>query len=173
MNTDTSTSGTDHALVPRRYTDVRAALQLSYEEEISGAAYFAHLASLFEGRPHEALMLLARIEAVTAAAIRPLVVHYGIEPQPSATLRAAGRAEAERRRGQSWAMLVAEMARDFPAYVVEFDEIIALAPAEDRAGLAVLRDHEVAAVDFAQMERAGDPGSLSPLHDFLARYQVA
>ena len=171
MNTDTH--GMDGALAPRRYTDFRAALQLSYEEEISGAAYFAGLASFFDGRPHEALMLLARIEAVTAAAIRPLIVHYGIDAQPSATLRAEGRAAAESRRGHSWAMLVAEMARDFPAYVAEFDEIIALAPAAERASLAVLRDHEVAAVDFAWLELAGDAESLSPLHDFLVRYQVS
>lgn len=171
MNSEVT--GTDGALAPRRYTDFRAALQLSYEEEISGAAYFAELAGFFDGRPQAALMLLARIEAVTAAAIRPLVVQYGIEAQPAAALRAAGRAAAETRRGHSWAMLVAEMARDFPAYVAEFDEIIALAPASERAGLAVLRDHEVAAVDFARLERAGDPGSLSPLQGFLARYQVA
>jgi len=171
MNTDPG--GRDGALAPRRYTDFRAALQLSYEEEISGAAYFAHLAGVFDGRPQEALMLLARIEAATAAAIRPLVVQYGIETQPAATLRAEGRAAADSRRGHSWAMLVAEMARDFPAYVAEFEEIIALAPAAERAGLAVLRDHEVAAVEFARMELSGDPGSLSPLHDFLNRHQVA
>lgn len=171
MNTDTQ--GPAGALAPRRYTDFRAALQLSYEEEVSGAAYFAELAGFFDGRPHEALMLLARIEAVTAAAIRPLVARYAIDAAPSATLRAKGCAAAESRRGHGWAMLVAEMARDFPAYIAEFDEIIALAPEAERAGLAVLRDHEVAAVDFARMELAGDPGSLSPLHDFLTRYQVA
>lgn len=170
---ETDTQGPADALAPRRYTDFRAALQLSYEEEVSGAAYFAELAGFFDGRPHEALMLLARIEAVTAAAIRPLVVHYGIEAQPSATLRAAGRTAAESRRGHSWPMLVAEMARDFPAYVAEFDEIIALAPAAERASLSVLRDHEVAAVDFARLELAGDAESLSPLKGFLARYQVA
>jgi hypothetical protein len=48
-----------------------------------------------------------------------------------------------------------------------------LAPTAERAGLAVLRDHEVAAVEFARMERACDPGSLPSLHDFLSSHQVA
>lgn len=49
----------------------------------------------------------------------------------------------------------------------------ALAPAAQRAGVAVLRAHEAAAVDFARMELSGYPGGLSPPHDVLSRHQVA
>ena len=42
-----------------------------------------------------------------------------------------------------------------------------MAPEEDLYALKKLTNHEVAAIEFAKRELAGDPDSLSPLCDYL------
>lgn len=156
--------------VPRTFTDYRAALVMAVQEEIAGEAYFARLAELHPGRGRQALALLSRVEAATAAATRPLVERHNLALDPPEALRAAGRAEADRDGARPWPDFVAAMAENYPAFTAEFEQIAALAPAEDAALCAVLVDHEVAAVDFARLEAAGDPGSFAPLEAFLARH---
>lgn len=158
------------AQVPRTFTDYHAALVMAVQEEIAGEAYFARLAELHPGRGRQALTLLARVEAATAAATRPLVERHGLALDPPSTLRAAGRAEADRDGATPWPDFVAAMAENYPAFTAEFEQIAALAPPEDAALCAILVDHEVAAVDFARLEAVGNADSFAPLEAFLARH---
>lgn len=158
------------AQLPRTFTDYRAALVMAVQEEIAGEAYFARLAELYPGRAAEALRLLAALEAATAAATRPLVDRHGLSLAAPETLCAAGRAEADRDGTAPWPVFVAAMAENYPAFTAEFEQIAALAPPEDRPLCAIFVDHEVAAVDFARLEVAGDPDSHAPLEAFLARH---
>lgn len=155
----------------REFSDYRTALILSYDEEISGEAYFERLATFFAGRSSQALLLLARIERVTAAAIRPLLDRHGFVATDHSRLRADGLAEANRKSGVSWQELVEGMAVDFPAFVEEFEQVERLAPASDRELIRVLTDHEVAGIEFARREVTADPRSLDPLKDFLKAYE--
>jgi len=43
-----------------------------------------------------------------------------------------------------------------------------MAPIEDLTALSVLTDHEIAVIDFAKRELAGDPDSTAPLYLYLA-----
>jgi hypothetical protein len=158
------------AQLPRTFTDYRAALVMAVQEEIAGEAYFARLSEIHSGRASEALRLLAAVEATTAAAVRPLVERNDLQLADAAALRTAGRAEAERDGAAAWPEFVRGMVENYPAFTAEFEQMVALAPAEDRALCAVLVDHEVAAVDFARLEAAGDPESFAPLKAFLARH---
>ena len=87
-------------------------------------------------------------------------------------LQSEGRREAEGRRGTGWNELITQMAEEFPAYVTEFEEILAMAPVADARELGILVDHEAAAVEFARLERAGNAKSHAPLHAFIDRYAI-
>jgi len=152
----------------RVFSDFPATLVLFYEEEISGEAYFARMADFYPGRERRALLLLAEIERRTASAMRPLLERHGLAVADTVALAAAGRAEAEQRSSASWQKLVADMVSGFPVFVAEFEQLEQLAPASDRSVVRVLTRHEVAAVEFAVLEYAGNVDSLCPLEEFLA-----
>ena len=59
------------------------------------------------------------------------------------------------------------MLNRYPGYVKEFATLERMAPEEDLYVLKKLTNHEVAAIEFAKRELAGDPDSLAPLCDYL------
>jgi dimethylamine/trimethylamine dehydrogenase len=56
----------------------------------------------------------------------------------------------------------------YPGYLDDFKGLENMAPAEDLPALNILTDHEVAVIEFAKMELAGNPDSLLPLNRYLA-----
>ncbi len=154
----------------RIFPDYQSALLICYQEEISGEGYFAGLADQFSGRPREALLMMARMERVTAAVLRPLITAHGLRTEDEAALLAGGRAEAVRQRGITWERFTAGMAEEYHIYMDEFDQLSRLAPEADQAAASIASDHEQALIDFARREVAGDPESLKPIEQFLARH---
>lgn len=143
-------------------------LLLYYEEEVMGAAYFLGLADHIAGDGVRGkLELLAAVERRAAEAARPLLDKYGLEPRGEAVLAALGRSHVARHRGLSWPEFVAHMAKRYPAYIDEFEALERMAPAADRPALEALTRHEVAAIDFANRELAGEPDSTAPLKDYI------
>ena len=59
------------------------------------------------------------------------------------------------------------MVNRYPGYLEDFTALERMAPEEDRYALNNLTDHEVAAIEFAKRELAGDPDSLASLYDYL------
>jgi hypothetical protein len=55
----------------------------------------------------------------------------------------------------------------YPAYLEEFNALEQMAPSEDLEALSILTTHEVAVIDFAEKELAGNSGSLTPLLQYL------
>ncbi len=159
------------AISARVFPDYHAALRTCFEEEISGEGYFTGLARQFSGRPREALLMMVRMERVTAAALRPLIGRYGIAAADEASLFAQGAAEAAAQAGLTWEGLTGRMAAEYPAYMEEFDQLLRLAPAADRAPAALAAEHERALIDFARQETAGHASSLEPMARFLARHE--
>jgi dimethylamine/trimethylamine dehydrogenase len=157
---------------PRVFPDYATALRLCYEEELSGEGYFAGLAGQFTGRPRDALLLMARMERVTAAALRAPLARHRIAAADDAALIARGAAEASAQAGIAWEALTRRMAEDYPAYLEEFGQLLRLAPAADAAPAALALEHERVLIDFAHREIAGDPASLAPLEAFLARHET-
>jgi hypothetical protein len=121
------------AISARVFPDYPAALRTCFEEEISGEGYFTGLAAQFSGRPRDALLMMARMERVTAAALRPLIARHGIPTADEAALSAEGAAEAAAQAGLTWEDLTRRMAAEYPAYMAEFDQLLRLAPAADQA----------------------------------------
>ena len=149
-------------------TDYRERLLLYYEEEVMGAAYFTGLARHFGGAAErEKLARLAEVELRAAEAVRPLLAKHGLVPRDVSVLKPLGEAHVERHRRYSWADLMTYMAARYPAYLEEFKELERLAPEDDLPALKLLTHHEVATIDFANKEIAGDPDSLASIREYL------
>ena len=136
-----------------------------FEDEISGEAYFYGLAEHFAER--EKTILLARVERRAAEAVRPLLQKYGLEPREESAIHAQGKSYVEVHRSYSWHEFMTYIIKRYPGYLDDFANLENLAPAEDLPALNILTEHEVAVIEFAEMELAGDPDSLIPLNRYL------
>jgi hypothetical protein len=154
----------------RIFPDYRSVLLVCYEEEVSGEGYFAGMARQFSGRQRDALLMIVRMEQIPARVLHALIVRHGIAANDAATLYAEGEAEAARSKGMSWDALTRSMADEYPVYKKEFDQLERLAPAEDRAPVAIAAEHERVLIEFGRREVSGDPRSIEKLKQFLARY---
>jgi hypothetical protein len=140
-----------------------------YEAEVKGEAYFQGLADhIGDSAEHEKLALLAAVEHHAAAMTRPLVDSHGLTPRNETELLAMGKAGVARHRDFDWLAFVDYMLVRFPAYIDEFETLERMAPDADLPILKFLTLHEVVTIDFAKMEKAGDPNSMAPLHEYLA-----
>jgi len=142
-----------------------ATLLSYYEDEISGEAYFYALADHFDER--DKLILLARIERDAAQVIEPLLEKYDLSPRNEAELKNQGRSYLGLHQSYSWSEFMTYIVERYPAYLDEFRALEAMAPAEDLPELNLLTEHEVAVIDFAKKELAGNTDSLLPLMRYL------
>lgn len=143
-------------------------LQLYYEEEIEGEAYFARLAARFADPDcHRKLHLLAEVERHAAAGVAPLIARHGLSPRARAALTASGHAEADA-TALDWSALMAGMRQSYPGYLAAFAALEALGPPEDRDLLSFLTEHEVAAIRFLEQEALDPTRSTAPLETYLA-----
>ncbi len=136
-----------------------------YEDEIRGEAYFYTLAEHFD--ESEKFILLARIERRAADAIRPLLEKYGLKPRDESVIEDEGRSYLDEHRSYSWPEFMAYIVKRYPGYLDEFKALEQMAPAADLPALTILTNHEAVVIDFAKKEIAGDPGSLTPLIQYL------
>lgn len=157
---------------PRRFDHYPSALILFWEEEIGGIAFFRALSQGFVGRQKRALELLAEAEVITADLLRPLLDKYGLKAADPEGLTAGGIREAKALGEVSWAELLKRWQVGFPDFVDEFEQIERLAPPPDLPRLKCVTAHEIAAVDFLNLELQGSADSLRPLEDFVATYAV-
>ncbi len=143
-------------------------LLLYHEEEVMGEAYFRELRQHFErDDQRDKLDLLSRVERVAAESIRPLIERYRLVPRPGPELAAAGLAWIGRHKTFDWRDFVADMAERYPQYLLDFEALERMAPDEDRPAIRILNEHEVAAIEFARMELAGNPDSAAPLVRYI------
>ena len=136
-----------------------------YEEEIEGEAYFYGLVEHFEEQ--EKLTVLARVERRAAESVVPLLEKYELVPRDESELKIRGEGYVGRHASFDWFEFMTYMVNRYPGYLEDFTALERMAPEEDLCALNVLTDHEVAAIEFAKRELAGDPGSLAPLYDYL------
>ena len=138
-----------------------------YEEEIMGEAYFYGLRKYFD--ESEKLVLLARVERCAAEAVLPLLKKYNLSARDESVLKSEGEGHIARHQSYDWPDLMSYIVKRYPGYLDDFKALERLAPDEDLPALKTLADHEVAAIEFAQMEIAQDPDSLAPLHRYLGQ----
>jgi len=140
-----------------------------FEEEIMGEAYFRGLMDHFDHPDQKAkLMLLADVERHAAEAVRPLLRRHGLVPRSDAVLGLEETRQIAEHGSWSWSEFVTYMSVRYPLYMDDFEGLEKMAPAPDLPALKFLTAHEVAAIDFADLEVAGNPASAEPLRRYLA-----
>jgi dimethylamine/trimethylamine dehydrogenase len=136
-----------------------------YEDEIRGEAYFFALAEYFE--ESDKIILLGKVERCAAQAVVPLLQKYGLEPREDTIIHAEGNSHLWGHEDYTWTEFLTYIINRYPAYLDDFNGLESMAPNEDLYALKKLTEHEVAAIDFAKKELAGDPDSLSPLRQYM------
>ena len=136
-----------------------------FEDEISGEAYFYGLAEHFTER--EKTTLLARVERRAAETVRPLLDKYGLRPRDESLIHDQGKGYVKVHQSYSWHDFMNHIIKRYPGYLDDFKGLEDMAPYEDLPALNLLTDHEVAVIDFAKMELAGNPDSLLALNRYL------
>lgn len=151
--------------VTKKYLET---LLLYFEEEIMGEAYFYGLAENFpEPHQREKMILLAKVERRAAEAVKPLLIKHNLKARPDCDLHEIGKMDIEKSFQMGWNGYVDYMVERFPKYMPEFHALEAMAPLEDLTELKVLTNHEVAAIEFANLEQAGKSNSVQPLFAYL------
>ena len=149
-----------------RATDKYLKTLLSYyEEEIEGEAYFYGLVDHFEQQ--EKLTVLARVERRAAESVVPLLEKYELVPRDESELKTRGEGYVGRHASLNWFEFMTYIVNRYPGYLEDFTTLERMAPEEDLYALKNMTVHEVAAIEFAKRELAGDPDSLAPLYDYL------
>ena len=136
-----------------------------YEDEIRGEAYFFALADHFE--EYEKMILLGKVERCAAEAVVPLLQKYGLTPRDESIIQAEGNRHLWGHETYTWVEFLNHIVDRYPGYLDDFNGLEAIAPSEDLYALKALTEHEIAAIDFARKELAGDPASMVPLLQYL------
>ena len=116
--------------------------------------------------------LLARVERRDAEVVEPLLRKRHLTARGEAVLKSLGEAGVAAHRDYGWHEFMAYMVARYPGYVDDFERLERLAPDADLPALKLLTRHEVAAIEFAAGELAGEAGSTAPLHRYLEQCMV-
>ena len=139
-----------------------------YEEEVMGEIYFFELGFHFDSdvvRRH--FRLLSRVERHAANMVEPLLEKYNLQPRSVHTLAHLGSESVKRHQDYNWGEFVDYMLKRYPLFMDDFHYLENLAPVKDRPYLQALSQHELAAIEFAEREFAGDRTSEDALKTYL------
>ena len=146
----------------------------SYEDELRGEGFFAALAALEPiPRRAEVWRRMLAIEHVTTQALLSAAQALGVANHDPQALRAEGAAEADEWRALGWHGALLVMRDEFPAYLTEFDGLLAQSPPAYAPLIDLLIRHEVAFIDFATAELAGQADSMAVLDTYLSQARAA
>ena len=146
----------------------------SYEDELRGEGFFASLAALDPiPRRAEVWRKMLAIEQVTTQALLSAAQALGVANHDPQALRAEGAAEADDWRALGWDGALLVMRDEFPAYLTEFDGLLAQTPPAYAPLIDLLIRHEVAFIDFATAELAGQADSMAVLDTYLSQARAA
>ena len=93
---------------------------------------------------------------------------YDLKPRLDKELFKSAEKDIKRSVSLGWNGLIDHIVESYPNYMPEFQALEAMTPSEDIAYLKRLSAHEVAAIEFATLEQAGDKDSLKPLQVYIA-----
>jgi hypothetical protein len=136
--------------------EYRALLVEAYKGELLGDALFGAFAERETGDHAEKLRALQRIEANTAAQLRPLVDAAGaiVTADDEVTTQAQGAKIGE--AGIPWDAFMKGLHDGLPPYLASFVRLRSIAPDPSDPALVALVNHEQAINAFAELELAGN-----------------
>lgn len=101
---------------------------------------------------------LYQLEVETGAAMRQLLIRHGLPVVELEESKRAGLAEAERIARLPWHDMMKAFADDLPATIDDYRalEMACAFEGRDAAAMRLLVEHEVASLNFAQLELRGE-----------------
>lgn len=137
----------------------------SYQAELLGELLFERLADSTDNRDvQRKLAVLGRMEARTAALLRPVLERHGISTDPDAETLKNAEAYATAAASMAWTELLESLEPNTKQYVERYEQLRALSDDQDQGVVDALLAHERALCEFARRELSGDTShSLDPI----------
>jgi hypothetical protein len=133
----------------------------------TSASQVAQLASIQAKADANGVLGTDQLRLLSAAQALGVANH---DPQ---ALRAEGAAEADEWRALGWHGALLVMRDEFPVYLTEFGGLLAQSPPAYAPLVDLLIRHEVAFIDFATAELAGQADGMDVLGDYLVWARAA
>ena len=132
-------------------------LMQAYQGEVRGEAGFTTQAERATN-PDEARKwrVLARLETVTKGRLKPLLEAHGLDTAEDEAQRRRGIERGIARAELGWDQALQAMAKSLPHFIELYGRLEAMAPTQDRDGMAFLMAHEIALLDFVERELNGE-----------------
>jgi len=127
----------------------------AFKDELLGEALFGAFAARETGDHAAKLRALQRIEATTAAQLRPLVSATGIDVTPDDEANARSQGVEVGAGGVEWDELMIDLHDALPSYLASFVRLRSIAPDPSDPALVSLINHEQAINAFVELELAG------------------
>jgi ATP-dependent helicase/DNAse subunit B len=147
--------------------DVKSRLQDAWQGEVFGMAMYRSIAEQQKDSFRQwQWTALHQLEIETGAEMRQLLLRHGLSVTELEESRRAGLAEAARIVVLPWLEMMKEFADDLPATIDDYRTLERACALEGRDAetMRLLVDHEVASLDFAQVEMRGDSqNSINPV----------
>ena len=140
-------------------------LMQAYQGEVRGEAGFTTQAERATN-PDEARKwrVLARLETVTKGRLKPLLEAHGLDTAEDEAQRRRGIERGIARAELGWDQALQAMAKSLPHFIELYGRLEAMAPTQDRDGMAFLMAHEIALLEFVHLELKGEGDvSLDPI----------
>jgi hypothetical protein len=154
----------------RKFRSFNEGLRVSYEEEVSGDAFFTELAQHQAPSNRITLLMFAEIERITISCLKHLIAKYNIVTTDEDSLRQDGTREAASLKHEKWHVIIAKIIENYPTFIDEFCGLHDMAAAEDTATIDILIEHEQAMLDYAIRQQAGEANPRMPLENFIQKY---
>lgn len=138
----------------------------AYTGEVVGEAVFGGIAMLLvQPSRRSALEVLRLLEAQTEVSLRPLAERCGITSEQVVQARRNGWNYALLATDEDgrWAQVVDGLLQNCTAIIARFERLRELAPETDIAVADEVVAHEVALLEFAQLQTSGADAPLTPL----------
>jgi hypothetical protein len=146
---------------------MKSRLQDAWQGEVFGVAMYRAIAEQQQDSFRRwQWVALHQLEVETGIAMRQLLLRHGLRVTELEESKRAGLAEAERIVVLPWHDMMKAFADDLPATIDDYRalERACAFEGQDAAALRLLVDHEVASLDFAQVEmRDESHGSINPV----------
>lgn len=147
--------------------DIRSRLQDAWQGEIFGMAMYRSIAEQ-QKEPFRQWQWTAlhQLEIETGAEMRQLLLRHGLSVTGLEDSRRAGLAEAARIVVLPWLEMMKEFADDLPATIDDYRALESACAFEGRDAetMRLLVEHEVASLNFAQVEMRGESqNSINPV----------
>lgn len=147
--------------------EIKRRLQDAWQGEVFGMAMYSAIAD----RQPDAFrrwqwMALHQLEVETGAAMRQLLLRYDLPVAELEESKRLGIAEAMRIVALPWQDMMKAFADDLPATIDDYQtlERACAFVGQDAAAMRLLVDHEVASLEFSQLEMRGDSNkSIKPV----------